>query len=112
MLEKDQKLLYIRLGERIKSARENKGFNQLAFATLLGLSRSSVVNIEKGRQRPSIHLLYEISEITKVNFDKLIRDLLPPKNSLEDSKLKDTISESISSKKSIDKITGLIDELD
>lgn len=76
MTEQDQKLLYIRLGHNIKEAREGSGYKQAAFADLLTLSRASIVNIEKGRQRPSLHLIYQIAILTNTN----LQDLLPRMN--------------------------------
>jgi DNA-binding XRE family transcriptional regulator len=73
MTEKDQEMLYKNLGLNIKKARTDKGYKQDSFAQMLNLSRASIVNIEKGRQRPTIHLLYEIASITFTP----ISDLLP-----------------------------------
>ena len=38
---------------------------------MIGISRSSLVNIEKCRQRPSIFLLYEISRIGRVEMSDI-----------------------------------------
>lgn len=76
MTEQDQKLLYIQVGIRIKDARENARLKQGSLAEMLHLSRASVVNIEKGRQRPSLHILYQIAIMT--NCDLI--DLLPALN--------------------------------
>jgi transcriptional regulator with XRE-family HTH domain len=73
MTEQVLKSLYINIGLKIKEARLNRGLNQEAFAQMLKLTRASVVNIEKGRQRVSIHLLYEICKITDVD----ILEILP-----------------------------------
>lgn len=75
MTEQEQKSLYYQVGLRIREVRQNKGLNQEAFAQMLKLTRASVVNIEKGRQRPSIHLLYDICKITNVEIKELIPEL-------------------------------------
>jgi transcriptional regulator with XRE-family HTH domain len=54
--------LYRMVGDRIREARERVGMKQTALATKLQLSRVSVVNIEKGRQRPPLHVLWQIAE--------------------------------------------------
>jgi transcriptional regulator with XRE-family HTH domain len=54
--------LYRLIGERVRDARERKGLTQTALAAKLKLSRVSVVNIECGRQRPPIHVLWQIGE--------------------------------------------------
>ena len=68
----DQKNFYIYIGRKISEARKKAGFKQEAFASLMELSRSSIVNIEKGRQHPSIHLLMEMATKLKVKFIDLI----------------------------------------
>lgn len=73
MTKDEQKILYSNLGVNIKEARVQRGFKQDTFADMLKLSRASIVNIEKGRQRPTLHLLYEISSITNTD----LFDLLP-----------------------------------
>ena len=71
-----------------------KHYNQEVFAKMLKLSRASIVNIEKGRQRPTLHLLYEICKITEYN----LFDLLPQLKSGEEleSKWKVKVAQSIS----------------
>ncbi len=54
--------LYRLIGDRIRAARERLGMTQTALAVKLKLSRVSVVNIESGRQRPPIHVLWQIGE--------------------------------------------------
>ena len=47
---------------------------QEAFAKAVGLSRTSITNIESGRQPVSLHTLYAMADILAVE----IGDLLPP----------------------------------
>ena len=54
-------------------ARKNQMMSQESLAGFLSMNRSSIVNIEKGRQRPPLHLIWELSEILKVN----IHDIIP-----------------------------------
>lgn len=72
MTPADQKNFYIYIGRKITEARKKAGFKQEVFASLMELSRSSIVNIEKGRQHPSIHLLMDMSSKLKVKFNDLI----------------------------------------
>lgn len=52
---------------------------QFDFAEKLGLSRASIVNIEKCRQKPTIHLLYEISLLAQIDmnyfFDSMQKEM-------------------------------------
>lgn len=73
MTEREKEAFYRNVGEMIKAARVKKKFNQGAFADALNLSRTSIVNIEKGRQRPALHLLFDIANFT----DSSTEDLVP-----------------------------------
>lgn len=61
------------VGERIKREREELGFNQVELAQEIGLARTSIVNIEQGRQAPPLHVLLRIAQALAVP----ITDLLP-----------------------------------
>lgn len=56
----NEELLYRRIGERLKRRREELGLKQGQLADAVGLLRTSITNIESGRQRPPIHLLYAL----------------------------------------------------
>lgn len=113
MQRKEQETLYRNLGYKIRIAREKMDINQSLFANMLDLSRSSVVNIEMGRQRPSVHLLYEIARITKTSISNLLTDLIPDKDTNQVLDIKEKISYSLSNLESVNKITDLIiSELD
>jgi transcriptional regulator with XRE-family HTH domain len=56
-------LLYEMIGDRVKRARQSAGVSQAKLAKKLGMSRTSVVNIEAGRQRAPLHVLWQIGEI-------------------------------------------------
>ena len=65
---------YREFGDRLRLARQAKGMSQAEVAPGVGLSRTSVANIERGRQRMSIHLLMEFARILDVE----PAGLLPP----------------------------------
>lgn len=73
MTESQKQQLYAELGLRIRDAREKAGLTQVALAELLDFSRVSMVNIEKGKQRPPLDVLYRIALATNAN----LIDLLP-----------------------------------
>jgi DNA-binding XRE family transcriptional regulator len=83
MTDQEIKSLYLGIGLRIKELRQQRGLNQEAFALLLDLTRASIVNIEKGRQRVTIHLIYDICRITGAN----ISDILLPEMKKEEELL-------------------------
>jgi transcriptional regulator with XRE-family HTH domain len=74
MTDKDLDILYNQIGQNIKELRLKKGYSQEEFADMLDLTRASIANIEGGRQRPYVHLLYDICKITEVD----LIELLPP----------------------------------
>jgi len=66
--------LYRELGRKIRHARERSGekLSQEALAQRLGISRGSMVNIEAGRQRAPMHLLWQIAELLGTDLTILI----------------------------------------
>ena len=62
MDNKDEKL--VDLGKKITDLRKAKGFSQVKFAILLGISREHLSKIERGATSPSVKLLFEISKQT------------------------------------------------
>jgi transcriptional regulator with XRE-family HTH domain len=72
MLAAEQDLLYRMIGDRIREARERSGMTQTALAGKLTLSRVSIVNIEKGRQRAPLHVLWQIAELVNIELTVLI----------------------------------------
>lgn len=65
---------YRAVGNKIKDARQKNNLTQEEFAKQLQLSRASIVNIEKGRQHPTLHCLWNIAKL----LDTDISYLLPP----------------------------------
>lgn len=57
----------------VKEYRERKGLSQEALARELGVSRQTVVNIERGNNEPRILLAIAISAILGVALDQLFR---------------------------------------
>lgn len=67
------KLLYQEVGSRIKHARGPRKQQEIADA--VGLSRTSITNIEQGRQKILLHTLFEIASALKVAPQELLPDL-------------------------------------
>ena len=66
-------LFYRQYGRLLAEARRKKGISQELLADELGLSRTSITNIEKGRQPVQLHSLYCIARLLGVE----LKDLLP-----------------------------------
>lgn len=67
--------LYGEIGGRVRAAREAAKMTQDALATRLNLTRSSVANIEAGRQRFPTHTLVLIAELLRIKPTALIEGL-------------------------------------
>jgi transcriptional regulator with XRE-family HTH domain len=65
---------YERLGARIKARREEIHLRQAELAEGIGLSRTSVTNIERGRQRLFLDQFAEICHVLKVAPSEMIPD--------------------------------------
>lgn len=57
----NEDVLYHAVGRAIAMRRDELGFTQSDIATMVGLSRASLANIETGRQKILLHYLYRIA---------------------------------------------------
>lgn len=71
----DDSSIYAALGELVRKHREGQEMSQAALSKRVGLSRASVANIEKGRQRIPLHHLYRLAQALGVNAHTLLPDL-------------------------------------
>jgi len=63
---------YEAFGERVRRARAAQGMNQQELGSAVGLNRTSISNIEKGRQRVALHMLFEFAAVLKVEPESLL----------------------------------------
>lgn len=66
--------VYSSIGARIRTTRQQRGLTQQALADAVELTRTSINNIEFGRQRLSIQMLYDIAEVLHVAPKSLLPD--------------------------------------
>jgi DNA-binding XRE family transcriptional regulator len=64
--------VYRVLGRKVRQTREVQRMSQDLLAQHLGISRASMVNIEAGRQRAPLHLLWQIAEVLHSKLIELI----------------------------------------
>lgn len=69
--------LYVQIGEAICRQRKALKRSQRLLAEAVGLSRASIVNIERGRHRIQIHVLYEIAAALGVDAHTLLPTVDP-----------------------------------
>ena len=65
--------LYSKIGELVQRHRQVARLTQQQLASATGLSRASIANLEAGRQRIQIHILYDVAQV----LDVPVSDLLP-----------------------------------
>jgi transcriptional regulator with XRE-family HTH domain len=53
--------LYREFGRALRARRKQAGLSQDDVAQRVGMSRTSITNIEQGRQHVSLHVLYELA---------------------------------------------------
>lgn len=98
----NQDHIYIEIGRLIKKARQKKRLTQERLAGLVSLTRTSITNIEKGRQKLPIHALYNFASSLDVNIKELIpEDIKQPSKSLEQKLPKDLSKKEITWVKSV-----------
>lgn len=76
------KAFYEAVGRRIREARQGK-ITQEALASLVSLTRTSIVNIEQGRQQLLVHTLVDIARALQVQ----PAELIPPSLEIETNDL-------------------------
>ena len=67
---------YIEFGQTIRRQRQRAGakLSQESLAKRVGLSRTSITNIEKGRQQIPLHMLYSFADALGVEPKSLLPD--------------------------------------
>ena len=85
MTENNKIHFYKEIGSSISKFRKLNRLSQEALAEKVGMSRASIVNIEKGRQFPPIHLLWQISQLLNTDISQLIPDKVCNKSDLNPS---------------------------
>lgn len=71
----DESALYVQIGNLLKSIRTNPAGRQLTqakLADLVGLERTSITNIESGKQRVPLHVLYELCNALGVEISEVL----------------------------------------
>ena len=64
--------LYAHIGRAVRVKREERGWKQDDLAAKVGLLRTSITNLEAGRQRSPIHVIYAIAEALEIDPHELL----------------------------------------
>lgn len=93
------------LAARIKRARVDANLQQQDLADAVGLTRTSISNIERGKQGLSVDLLYSISRRLNESADVLLRDAI---NYAEKHEAAALVKDRVPSGKGRDEILNII----
>lgn len=64
--------IFVQDGITLKAARVNKGLTQKKAAELLGVSEYTLINYEKGKSSPDVHVLKKIESLYGVPYHRII----------------------------------------
>lgn len=59
------------MNNRLREMREKKGMTQEELASHAGVSRQTIISLEKGRYNPSITLAYSLSKLFSMSIEDL-----------------------------------------
>jgi transcriptional regulator with XRE-family HTH domain len=63
----DRNSFYLQLGQAIRARRERLGLTQTELAERVGLSRTSVTNVERGRQQVLLHQVVDFAKALRTD---------------------------------------------
>ncbi len=84
--------LYAALGGLIRARRERAGLTQGQLARRVGMTRTSITNIESGRQKVQLHTLYDIADALDVS----PQAFLPPPDTVTQEAVEERLPEGLS----------------
>ena len=73
-MARSQGSFYTALGRNIRQSRTRAGLTQSALAEVIGMTRTSITNIEQGRQPVYVDVLVQIARATDTSCEKLLSD--------------------------------------
>ncbi|MEV6831872.1 helix-turn-helix transcriptional regulator [Amycolatopsis sp. NPDC051102] len=110
--ERDQAIdrFYGEVGQLVQAARTQAGLSQTDLGDRIGLTRSSIANLEAGRQRIRLHILALIADALRMKLSELITDTPLGIKSSELSQVDEFLSGSPDSARRF--VEGVISQLD
>ena len=66
---------YVKIGQRIKAARLEKGYSQADLGALVGCSNNHMSHVEVGQTKVSLAMLLKLSLVLEKNFDFFLLDV-------------------------------------
>lgn len=99
--------IYALLGRAIAERRAKSRLTQKQLAEMVGVSRASIANAERGKQTISVHNLYAIAAALEV---QSLADLLPPLRSIGPNRVEVTSQDPIYASE-LESVQRLIDSI-
>ena len=87
--------VYRLVGDRIRLERSKRKLSQEDLASRIGLTRTSITNIEKGRQKMLLHTTVDISLALGIPISEILSSLDPTMAHAIDNKLPDNLSSAV-----------------
>jgi transcriptional regulator with XRE-family HTH domain len=88
----DHDRLYADLGRLVRRHRQRLGLTQDQLAERVGLARTSITNIERGRQKILLHQLFQLAESMGVSAEAILPMSQPAPSPSVDQKLPDSLT--------------------
>ena len=74
VIEMQPEIDYVKIGQRIKAARLERGYSQAELGTLVGCSNNHMSHVEVGQTKVSLPMLLKLSLVLEKSFDYFILD--------------------------------------
>ena|SRR2546428_8114211 len=84
--------IYQQLGKRLQELRRKKRLTQSRLAELVALNRTSITNIEKGRQKILVHTLCDLAEALGVHPNQLLPEQVTTTTASDEPRLPQNLS--------------------
>lgn len=74
VIETRPEIDYVKIGQRIKAARQEKGYSQADLGALVGCSSNHMSHVEVGQTKVSLAMLLKLAFVLEKNFDYFLLD--------------------------------------
>ena len=74
VIEMQPEIDYVKIGQRIKAARQSKGYSQADLGALVGCSNNHMSHVEVGQTKVSLAMLLKLSFVLDKDFEYFLLD--------------------------------------
>lgn len=98
--------IYVQFGLLVRQHRERLGLSQAQVAQAIDLSRSSVANVETGRQHIPMHHLYSLARVLQVDVHALLPSMDGAPSAVVDREIQSSFELSEREQEAVAKVVG------